>query len=186
MDTYATCTEVLQLLGEEIPQTIDSKEMVKVINATSVLVKDVSDVKLLEMKEMDEKIRKRVQFYNLLIYVAHNARREMFPFFTCRVVQLTMEHGICDHGIHGKSLCDLLKSSLYCRTEITQPSYCFIFTCSIGLITYAVLLCTDKMAVDIPSGSRIGKAAMSSSMKKYHTTSLLPMMYNAYYAYGEF
>ena len=127
MDTYATCTEVLQLLGEEIPQTIDSKEMIKVIKATSDLVKDVSDVKLLEMKEMDEKIRTRIQFYNLLIFVAHNARREMFPFFTCRVVQLTMEHGICDHGIHGQLLYDLLKSTLYCRTDITQPSYCFIF-----------------------------------------------------------
>ena len=127
MDTYATCTEVLQLLGEEIPPTVDSKEMIKVIKATSDLVKDVSDVKLLEMKEMDEKIRTRIQFYNLLIFVAHNARREMFPFFTCRVVQLTMEHGVCDEGIYGQLLCDLLKSTLYCRTDITQPSYCFIF-----------------------------------------------------------
>lgn len=113
MDTYATCTEVLQLLGEKIPQTIDSKEMCKVIKAASDLVEDISDVKLLEMKEMDEKIRTRVKFYNLLIYAAHNARREMFPFFTCRVVQLTMEHGICDHGIHGQLLYDLLKSTLY-------------------------------------------------------------------------
>ena len=112
MDTYATCTEVLQLLGEKIPQTIDSKEMCKVIKSTSYQVEDISDVKLLGMKEMDEKIRTRVKFYNLLIYAAHNARREMFPFFTCRVVQLTMEHGICDHGIHGQLLYDLLKSTL--------------------------------------------------------------------------
>ena len=50
----------------------------------------------------------------------------------------------------------------------------------IGLVLYAMVLCTRK---DIDGASRIGKAAMSCSKKRYHTSEQLPHLYVVYYGF---
>jgi hypothetical protein len=88
--------------------------------------------------------------------VAYFRKPEMLPFFACRMVQLTMEKGLCKYSIF-------------------------------GFVQYAIGLCTGKIAkTDIEYASRIGKAAMSCSKKRYHTTELLPNLYLGYYSFVAF
>jgi hypothetical protein len=52
----------------------------------------------------------------------------------------------------------------------------YFFTASLhtGLIAFAAMICNK--AIDIPGGSQIGRAAMSCSMKRYHTSDQLPYL----------
>jgi hypothetical protein len=64
-------------------------------------VKSLREKDLLEMKEMDEKNSTFVKFYLLNTSAAYIAKREMHPFFACRIVQLTMTRGLCESSIAG-------------------------------------------------------------------------------------
>jgi len=56
-----------------------------------------------------------------------------------------------------------------------------------GFVYYAMALCMGKIEKkDIEDASRIGKAAMSCWMKRYHTTELLPNLYLIYYSFVAF
>ena len=52
-EAYTLCREVLSQLGEEIPESFYFKQLPKMVEATSKMVKGISDKDLLEMKEMD-------------------------------------------------------------------------------------------------------------------------------------
>mmetsp|Transcript_7945 Transcript_7945/g.17919 ORF Transcript_7945/g.17919 Transcript_7945/m.17919 type:complete len:1329 (+) Transcript_7945:91-4077(+) len=101
VDAYITCNEVLSQLGEEIPQSLDPKETTKMMEATSKMVECITDTDLLEMKEMDEKLSISLKFYNLMATVAYFAKPKMFNFIVCRMVQLTIKHGVCKYSIMG-------------------------------------------------------------------------------------
>ena len=91
MDAYTLCHEVLSQLGEEIPESLQSNHMSKISEATSNMLKSVSDSDLLEMKEMDERLSISMHFYNIISNATYFAKPEMLPFIACRMVQLTME-----------------------------------------------------------------------------------------------
>jgi len=113
----------------------------------------VSDSDLLDMKEMDERLSISMHFYSILSIVAYFGKREMLPFVACRMTQLTLENGLCKHSI-------------------------------IGFVLYAMLLWMSNIEKkDIDSASRIGKAAMSFSKKRYHTSEQLPHIYVIYYGF---
>ena len=113
----------------------------------------ISDNDLLEMKEMDERLGTTMHFYSILSIAAFFGKREMLPYVACRMTQLTLESGICKHSI-------------------------------IGLVVYAMVLCNGNFVKkDIDSASRIGKAAMSCSKKRYHTSEQLPQLYVVYYGF---
>ena len=40
------------------------------------------------------------QFYSILVKAAFNSRPGLIPFFTSRMVELTLQHGFCVHSIH--------------------------------------------------------------------------------------
>ena len=100
--TYSTCVAVLTQLGENIPSSIDQRDAAAMIRDTFILVNDITDTKLLEMKEMDNKISICMKFYTNLVRVAHSTQPTLKAFIGCRMVQLTMEHGICSHSNIGK------------------------------------------------------------------------------------
>ncbi len=54
----------------------------------------------------------------------------------------------------------------------------------IGLVQFAVVLCSDKMAKKgIESASRIGKATMSCYRERYQTAEILSRLYTVYYCF---
>ncbi|KAL3817372.1 hypothetical protein ACHAXA_005007 [Cyclostephanos tholiformis] len=82
----------------------------------------------------------------------------MVPFFACRMVQLTMKNGLCKYSI-------------------------------LGFVQFAAMLCNNKFAKMIGSialATRIGKAAMSCSTKRYHTLEQLPNINLVFYSHIAF
>ena len=125
------------------------------IEATSRMLKRISDKDLLKMKEMDERLSITTNFYSILSIVLFFGKREMLPFVACRMTQLTLESGLCKH--------------------------CSIF----DFVLYAMVLCMDNIAKkDIDGASGIGKVAMSCSRKRYHTSEQLPQTHVVYYGYA--
>jgi hypothetical protein len=156
IDAYTLCHEVLSQLGEEVPDSLQNNQMSEMAEATSIMLRSISDRDLLEMKEMDERLSVTMNFYNIITQVAYFTKPAMLPFITCRMVQLTMEKGRCKYSIMG----------------FVNYSWAL----SMGKI--------EKK--DIEDASLIGKAAMSCWMKRYHTTELLPNLYLIYYGFVAF
>jgi len=98
---YNLCHQVLSLFGEEIPLSLHPVQKYKLIQETSGLVKSLREIDLLEMKEVDEKLIIFMKFYRSITGAAYLAKREMHPFFACRLVQLTMTRGLCESSIAG-------------------------------------------------------------------------------------
>jgi hypothetical protein len=153
MIAYNVCHEVLYQLGDNIPVIFSSSQMNSMIEATVVMVDKVSDKDLLGMKEMDSKLATSMTFYNLMWRAAFMGKPEMLPFLACRVVQHTMENGMCKHSISG------------------------------FLILAALLLRKPMTAEDIDTATKIGKAAMSCFTQRYNTTELIPEAFSYYYGF---
>ena len=118
--------------------------------ATSNMLNSISDSDLLQMKEMDERLSISMNFYSILATAAFIGKSEMLPVVACRMAQITMENGLCKHSI-------------------------------LSFVVYAMVLCNGNIVENnIDGASRIGKAAMSCSMKRYHTSEQLPHLYLAY------
>ena len=78
---------------------------------------------------------------------------EMSTFIICRMVQYTMEKGLCKYSIAGF----VQYAMLLCTSKITK--------------------------VDIEGALRIAKAAMSCSKTRYDRTDQLPFLYCVYYGF---
>ena len=98
---YTLCHQVLSQFGEKIPLSLHPVHKYKLIQETLRLANNLREKDLLEMKEMDEKNSTFVKFYLLNTSAAYIAKREMHPFFACRIVQLTMTRGLCESSIAG-------------------------------------------------------------------------------------
>ena len=123
------------------------------VEATSKMVKGISDKDLLEMKEMDERLSITMQFYCIISSAVYLWKPEMMPFVVSRVVQLTMENGLSVYSIFG----------------FVQFA--------------AMLLSINFAKKGIESASQIGKAAMSCFRKRYNTATQLPTLYLVYYGF---
>ena len=153
METYAVCQETLSQLGEEVPTSLQSCQISEMFEAPSNMLKSISDSDLLQMKEMDERLSISMNFYSILATAAFFGKSEMLPVVACRMAQLTMESGLCKHSI-------------------------------LSFVVYAMVLCNGNIVENnIDCASRIGKAAMSCSMKRYHTSEQLPYLYLVYYGF---
>ena len=153
MIAYNVCSEVLSQLGENIPETLCSDETTAMTEATLGLVKSISYKVLLGMKEMDSKLATSMRFYNLMWRAAYFSKPDMVPFITCRVVQHTMENGLCKHSISG------------------------------FLALAKLLFGNTLQNKDIASASKIGKAAMSCFTQRYNTTEQIPDIHLSYYGF---
>jgi len=101
MEAYDTCHGVLTQLREAIPRHLNPEHTVNMIDLTSKLVKGLSETDLMEMKEMDKKRSISLKFYSLLARISYISKPKMFGFLVCRMVQLTIEHGVCKYSILG-------------------------------------------------------------------------------------
>ncbi len=158
MDAYTLGREVLSQLGEEIPASLYPFQIPLLIARTLSMTKKLSEDDLLEMKEMDERLSIIVKFYNIMTKASYLVKPDMTAFFTSRVVQLTMKNGLCNHSI-------------------------------LGFVQFAVILCAPKIAKmggSIALGSRIGKAAMLCSPKRYVNSECNPNLQFVYYTHVAF
>jgi hypothetical protein len=153
MIAYTISREVLSQLGEDIPETLSSYQTTTLMTATIGMVKGISDKDLLGMKEMDSKLAMSMKFYSLIRLAAFLGKPEMVPFLTCRVVQLTMENGLCKHSISGF----LTLAALICSKSVPRK--------------------------EIATSTKIGKAAMSCFTQRYNTSEQIPVTYGTYYGY---
>jgi hypothetical protein len=121
------------------------------VEATSKMVERISDRDLLEMKEMDERLRISMNFYSLLATAAFFLNSDMLPFIASRMVRLTMKNGLCIYSIIGFVQYAMVLSS----DKIAK--------------------------MDIEGASRIAKAAIVCSKTRYDTTEQLPNILCFYY-----
>ena len=126
------------------------------VEATSKMVKGISEQELLEMKEMEERLSITMQFYCIISSVVYLWKPEVMPFIACRMVQLTLDNGLSIYSIFGYVQFAMVLSSSNISTK------------------------------GIESASQIGKADMSCSRKRYNTATQLPNLYLVYYGFSAF
>ena len=100
-EAYTTCNDVLLKLGEKIPEFFDSKGATEMVKKTSKLLENLSEEDLLGLKVMDSDLRRTLQFYGMMNIVSFFRRPEIVPFLCCRMVQLSIIHGLCKNSILG-------------------------------------------------------------------------------------
>ncbi|KAL7546858.1 hypothetical protein ACHAWF_010187 [Thalassiosira exigua] len=194
---YTTCHEVLTQLGEAIPQSISTKESTKLLDETAKVAKSITASSLLEMKPMDDELSAPLKFYSLMGTVAFFARPEMLPFVACRVVQLTMEHGISQYSIMGlvqyaavlcntktqhaiqsasiigKAAMSCLKQRLPSAEELIAKLY-YTYYGLIAFHTEPLQSCADMLRQGFDAGMSIGESETAFLNAIQHTkTSLI-------------
>ena len=121
-NAYTTCRDVLEQLGETIPQFLEPEQTRKMIGATSETVQNLLETDLLEMKEMDSNLSISLKFHCLMATVAYFAKPHMLPFLSCRSIALTMKHGICKYSIIAFCTYAAVKASRPTTEDIQEAS----------------------------------------------------------------
>eukprot|EP00584_Thalassiosira_punctigera_P010333 CAMPEP_0172526094 /NCGR_PEP_ID=MMETSP1067-20121228/1094_1 /TAXON_ID=265564 ORGANISM="Thalassiosira punctigera, Strain Tpunct2005C2" /NCGR_SAMPLE_ID=MMETSP1067 /ASSEMBLY_ACC=CAM_ASM_000444 /LENGTH=1314 /DNA_ID=CAMNT_0013309531 /DNA_START=85 /DNA_END=4029 /DNA_ORIENTATION=- len=100
-EAYTTVRDVLTQLGETIPNVFSLQETKVMTETTSKMLSSISEESLLGMEEMEGKSQFLLKFYSSISVVALVYKPDMVPYFSCRMVQLTMQHGKCKHSLLG-------------------------------------------------------------------------------------
>lgn len=101
-EAYTKNCGVLSQLGEAIPDFFGQEQTKEMARDTSAMLADLTGESLFAMKEANEEIQSILKFYACITSISYNAQPTMVPYFTCRMCQLTMQHGICKYSITGK------------------------------------------------------------------------------------
>jgi len=150
---YNICREVLSQVGQNIPETVYLYQTTAMTKTAARMAEGLSDKDLLAMKEMEPQLAAVMSFYAVIVRVAFYSKPEMLPFLACRMVQLTLENGLCMHSITGF----IVLAALLCKK-------------SMG----------DK--IDILCATKIGKAAMTCLSQRY-SAEKIPEAYTLYYGF---
>ena len=148
------------------------------VKETAGIVKDLTEDTLLGMRELDRTRQYILKFYLIITIVSFYAKPAMVPFFTCRMVQISMKHGICKYTLTGEHpfLC------IHCYN--TAPPLIFPSLRFAGLVQFAGMSCSNIMIRDIKGAIRIGKMAMSAMKRRFgSSTETLPNLHLAYYGF---
>jgi len=176
---YTLCHQVLSQFGEKIPLSLHPVHKHELIQETWGLVKSLREIDLLEMKEMDEKNSILVKFYLLNTSAAFIAKREMHPFFACRIVQLTMTRGLCESSIAGLvhfAICvgkhdidgasRIGKTAMSClkkryHTTEALPRIYFLYYSSFAHHTEPLQSCADKLRQGFDAAMSLGETGFA-------------------------
>ncbi|KAL7553425.1 hypothetical protein ACHAWF_016711 [Thalassiosira exigua] len=144
---YTLCEEVLSQLEEEVPKSIDKKTLMGMMTKTGQMLAKTSAEDLLKMKEIDGAHRTSMKFFTFMLSISYWIKPEMMPYFCCRVVQLSLEHGLCEDSVVG----------------IDQYA--------------GVLLEKCKEIPAIREACRVAKAAMTLHRERYDSSEIVPRLY---------
>ncbi|KAL7548021.1 hypothetical protein ACHAWF_011302 [Thalassiosira exigua] len=98
-EAYITSYNILLQLGEAIPDAFGPKEVYSEHKKTSKMLVGLSEESLMEMEQMAHEKQYILKFYRIITVASYSAKASLVPFFTCRMVQLTMEHGLSPYSI---------------------------------------------------------------------------------------
>ena len=92
---------MLSHLGETIPEpeTVTPKVVGKVVPETLQMVREIYGAEWLEKKIENESVRQILKFYPALITASffYFEQPYMMAYFVARMVQLSLQHGVCKH-----------------------------------------------------------------------------------------
>ena len=148
---YNICREVLSQVGQNIPETVYLYQTTAMTKTAARMVEGLSDKDLLAMKEMEPQLAAVMSFYAVMTRAACLARPEILPFLACRMVQLTMENGLCMDSLTGF----IVLAALLCKKSMGDE-------------------------IDILCATKIGKAAMTCLSQRY-SAEKIPVTYSVYY-----
>ena len=148
---YNICREVLSQVGQNIPETVYLYQTTAMTKTAARMVEGLSDKDLLAMKEMEPQLAAVMSFHAVIIQVAFYSKPEMLPFLACRMVQLTMENGLCMDSLTGF----IVLAALMCKKNMGDE-------------------------IDILCATKIGKAAMTCLSQRY-SAEKIPVTYSVYY-----
>jgi len=192
-EAYTICCEVLSQLKETIPDYVDMKDLTPMLQETGRMLARMSDADLLGMKETDNSsLRFTLKFYTLLCYISYYCiTSNMLPFACCRMVRLTLEHGVCEDSILGLVsycgfICHATKQASVIRemgrvgkvvmnmlkrfdSSAIMPNVYHIYYGYIAVHTAPVQLCTDNLRVGFKVAVSSGKYAHVAFFNSIHT-----------------
>lgn len=144
---------------------------------------------------MGEKISMTLKFYRLMTTVSFFAKPEMYAFLSCRSVQLTIKHGICNHSIlafvnYAAMLCGskgtkdiqgasrIGKAALSCmKKRFHSPEMLpDLYLCYYGFVahnTEPLQSCSDMFRQGFDSGMAMGDCGTAFLSSVQHIKSLL-------------
>eukprot|EP00804_Cyclotella_cryptica_P005744 CCRYP_000079-RE/>CCRYP_000079-RE protein AED:0.10 eAED:0.10 QI:211/1/0.88/1/0.5/0.33/9/0/1307 len=93
----ATCLRVLAQLGEVIPSTISLESYHTETVRIKTMMQGMSDDQLLSLPVITDTCKMAaMQFLNHLLYQAYFAKPELSPFISFRMVEMSIEYGVCN------------------------------------------------------------------------------------------
>ena len=94
-----TCREVLGLLGEDVPDSVEEAEIILLVEETQRMFEGLSDYDLLSMQENNDKNYVSImQFYSELVLAGFYAKSPlMHHYYHCRWAQLSLRKGFCKY-----------------------------------------------------------------------------------------
>ena len=105
-EAYTMTKDVMLQLGEEVPDTIGKTETKKMVKETKQMVKVIlrstPEESFLGTRDMKRNIEILLKFYNIITVLSFYAKPGMLPVFACRMVSLSVKHGVCKYSIMGK------------------------------------------------------------------------------------
>jgi len=101
-EAYDTCLEVIKQLGETVPTILDPKSFVKKVETIQAKLCGMTEKDLMDMKTLDSPFYySLMQFYNQMCFVSYFVNPPMLKWFTVRLMEITLEHGICRYSALG-------------------------------------------------------------------------------------
>eukprot|EP00566_Odontella_aurita_P003945 CAMPEP_0113548892 /NCGR_PEP_ID=MMETSP0015_2-20120614/13136_1 /TAXON_ID=2838 /ORGANISM="Odontella" /LENGTH=1244 /DNA_ID=CAMNT_0000449553 /DNA_START=102 /DNA_END=3833 /DNA_ORIENTATION=+ /assembly_acc=CAM_ASM_000160 len=113
-DVFATAISVLNKLGESIPSEATQLELHQELLKTQELLATKTEDELRALETITHADKKEaMRFYNLFLLYAYLEGREYFALIACRMLQLSLSHGVCRESAvafaaNGLLLCGLL------------------------------------------------------------------------------
>lgn len=124
---YLAVHSVLLQLGESIPSDFSLLKAKTMVETTAKTLSGFSEESLLGMKNAEKKTQYIVQFYLLCSFSALLFKSNMFPFFSCRLVELTRDSGkICKYSLIGELVCRIV--------YLCRPALCFLVLAALHTI----------------------------------------------------
>lgn len=93
---YNLCEDVMSQLGETIPASFESTRLSQMVAESQRSLSLLTDSDIQGMREMeDQKQLVLMKFYNRISTASYYGRPDMFPYFACKIVELSLRHGVC-------------------------------------------------------------------------------------------
>jgi len=134
-EAWTTCCDVLSKMGQPIPDKVDNKTSKTMVEETGELLKSISFDDLLGMRDMDSVFSTKLRFYTLLLFIAFWKKPQLTTLIACRMIQISLEHGVCKDSIFGF----VQYAAIVCNLNKSEEVKCIQEACRIGKVAMSLL-----------------------------------------------